>query len=349
MVRYQVVRRSEQDDEALFALYEEVFGKSRTDASRQRWRWQYLENPGSPDGPRIWVARDASRPLGQMGTMPVALWWGGREVSASWGMDYFVRREAEGRGLGPLLANAWSDDVEVALAMGLTPSAYAVYKRLGFRDVGQIPFLQKIVDPVAVARRRLGPLVGRLVAPALGLALAFRGLGAKPAPQGVAVRQVSEIGPEYDALWEKARASYSMCVRRDAAYLRWKYLGCPHKRYDLLAARRENELVGFAVSRVEDYRGLRLGWIVDVFAPAGDTAAKDALIGTVLQRFRASGVARAQAFCLNGALAGDLRRHGFFGGASKALFCVKPTAEAREVFQDLSRWHVVFGDGDMDR
>ena len=347
MTRYRVARRSPEDDAALFRLYEEVFGSARADASRHRWRWQYLENPGSPEGPAVWVAWDGPHPLGQMGTMPVALWWGGREVTASWGMDYFVKREAEGRGLGPLLARTWGGAVDVALAMGLTPPAHAVYGRLGFRDLGRIPLLQAVLDPLAVARRRLGRLLGSVAGPLLGLVL--RKGRARQAAPGIDLRTVSQVGPEYDALWRKARASYAMCVRRDAAYVRWKYLQSPHRRYDLLEARRGDELAGFAVSREEECRGLRLGWIVDVFAEASDTEAKDALIGALVQRFRGSGVARAQAFSLNSALEADLRRHGFFAAESKALLCVKCSVEPGQVFDEPGRWHVVFGDGDMDR
>jgi hypothetical protein len=140
-----------------------------------------------------------------------------------------------------------------------------------------------------------------------------------------------------------------MCVRRDAAYLEWKYARCPHRRYALREARREGELLGFAVSRDEDYRGLRLGWIVDVFAPADDHDTKDALVGAVLRSFREAGVARAQAFSLNAALQEDLVRRGFAPASSPMQFCVRARVPSPGVFEDPGRWHVVFGDSDMDR
>ena len=140
-----------------------------------------------------------------------------------------------------------------------------------------------------------------------------------------------------------------MCVRRDAAYLEWKYARCPHRRYALREARREGELLGFAVSRDEDYRGLRLGWIVDVFAAAEDHDARDALIGAVLDSFRAARVARAQAFSMGAALQRDLARRGFAPGPSPMQFCVRARVPSDGVFEDPGRWHVVFGDSDMDR
>ena len=87
-----------------------------------------------------------------------------------------------------------------------------------------------------------------------------------------------------------------MCVRRDRAYLDWKYARCPHRRYDDERGAPGRRLAGFAVSRHEDYRGVRLGWIIDLFTDAADEDAQDALLGAVLDEFRAAGVARAQAF-----------------------------------------------------
>lgn len=338
------------DDQALFQGYGEVFGQDLSESSRRRWRWQYLENPATgPEGPEIWVAHDNSSPLGQYASMPVSLWWGGREVRASWGMDVFLRPEARGRGIGAQLFTTWSDHVDVALGLGLTPSSYGLFQKLRFEDVGPVPFFQRILDPRAVAVRRLGPVWGPLGGLGLRGWLAATHLARARRPPGVSVGRVSSFGSDFDALWERARGSYVMCVRRDAAYLTWKYLACPARSYEIREARRDRQLVGFAVSRHEDYRGLRLGWILDVFADASDQQAKDALLFAILDDFRAAGVARAQAFSMNRALAGDLRRHGFRAGRSPMQFCVRSRTASGTVFQDLGRWHVVFGDSDMDR
>jgi GNAT superfamily N-acetyltransferase len=345
-----VERRAPGDADEIFRLYQDVFGAELTEASRKRWRWQYVDNPATTaDGPEIWVAREGEQVLGQYASMPVRLWWGGREVRSSWGMDVFLRAEARGRGLGARLFTAWSDHVEVALGLGLTPSSYGLFKKLGYRDVGPVPFLQRVLDPRAVAARRVGPSLGAAAGPILGLALkALHPEG--PAPDGgVEVETVTGFGAGYDTLWERTKGSYAMCVRRDAAYLEWKYARCPHRRYALREARREGELVGFAVSRDEDYRGLRLGWIVDVFAEAADHAAKDALIAAVLESFRQARVARAQTFSLNAALQQDLARRGFAPRPSPMQFCVRARVPSEGIFEDVGRWHVVFGDSDMDR
>lgn len=342
--------RRAQDGDELLRLYREVFGEDLAEGSRRRWQWQYLENPvrGS-NGPVIWIAREGDAVLGQYASMPVRLHWGGREVSSSWGMDVFLRPQARGKGIGAKLFTTWSEHVEVALGLGLTPSSYGLFKKLGYHDVGPVPFYQKVLDPAAVARRRLGTGLGALAAPLLGLGLRLVAPERHRDASGVEVREVAGFSAEYDALWDRTASSYAMCVRRDAAYLDWKYVRCPHQRYTLLEARRDGLLSGFAVSRHQDYRGLRLGWIVDLFAGAGDQAIRDALLGEALERFRQAGVARAQCFALNRALGEDLRARGFLPAASPMQFCVSTRVESVAVLTDLARWHVVFGDSDMDR
>lgn len=344
-------RRGPEDAEQLFALYRDVFGEALVESSRHRWRWQYLDNPHTgPDGPEIWVARDASGPLGQYASMPVRLWWGGRELRSSWGMDVFLRPEARGRGVGARLFTAWSDHVEVALGLGLTPSSYGLFKKLRYRDVGPVPFYERILDPGAIARRRLGGVLGHLAAPLLGAALALLHPERRaPGSAEIEIRPVTGFGPEYDTLWERVRSSYAMCVRRDAAYLDWKYRRCPNRRYDVREARRQGELAGYCVTREDDHRGLRLGWLLDVFSDAGDTAVREALIGSALEGFRAAGVARAQAFSLHAGLGRDLERRGFRRRKSPMQFCVRARVASEGVFERLDDWQVMFGDSDMDR
>jgi GNAT superfamily N-acetyltransferase len=345
----EVTLRSAAEDEELFGLYGLAFGPAAAAASRERWHWQYEDNPAfAKSGPIVWMAREGTRPLGQMATMRVSLLWGGREVQASWGTDYFVREEARGRGLGALLLETWSAHEELTMAVGVTPFSYPVFEKVGFRFVGSVPLFQKVLDPWAVAHRRLGRPLGHLAAPFLAAGLRLV-LGSEPMPpRDVEVRKVAGFGPEYDALWERARDAYSMCVRRDGAYLSWKYGRSP-RRYDIREARRGGILAGFVVSREEDLRGIRLGWIVDLFCEAGDSPVRDALLGTVLASMRTSGVGRVQAFALHGGLARDLRRHGFFLGVSTARLCVKSGVDPRGAFENLPGWHVTFGDSDLDR
>jgi GNAT superfamily N-acetyltransferase len=350
MSEIAITPRRAADDDELFRLYRAVFGEALAESSRRRWPWQYQENPATPPGgPEIWVARDGSTLLGQYASMPVHLRWGDREVRSSWGMDVFLSPAARGRGVGARLFTAWSDHVEVALGLGLTPSSYGLFQKLRYADVGPVPFYYRILDPRAIVERRLGPRWAAVGGRLLELGWRLRHREQPRAADDVVVSPVAGFDARYDALWAAAGPSWAMCVRRDAAYLDWKYARCPHRHYDIVEATRGGTLAGFAVSRHEEYRGLRLGWIVDLFAHADDHAVRDALLGRVLDSFRAAGVARAQAFAMSAAVGADLARRGFRRGDSPMQFCVRARVPSDGVLAVPGRWHVVFGDSDMDR
>src|SRR5207302_1508191 len=74
--------------------------------------------------------------------------------------------------------------------------------------------------------------------------------------RGYQVEIVRETTPEYDELGS------GFMVRRNAEYLRWRYLQCPDVPYLFLALRRWRRLAGWAVFRIRD--GLLL-WVDGLF------------------------------------------------------------------------------------
>ncbi len=340
---------SAADSEPLFEIYQRIFGDRAATARRASWEWQYRLNPHGSDGTSVWVARRDGRPIGNIGSIPVAMWWEDREIRASWATDYFVAPEAEGLGDSITLLKTWMRSVDLALVLGLAPTSYLICKRMGFRDLGFVPLFQFVLDPAAIAGRRWGRAARVLAAPfsaawKRNVRRRLRRVGRE-----VELCPVEAFGEDYDALWLRARAGFAMCVRRDAAYLTWRYRGAPNKRYDVVEARRGGSLAGFVVSRHEDYRGLRLGWIVDLFAAADDRAARDALLAHTMDALSRAGVARVQAYATSDRLGGDLRRFGFFKSASPAHLVARPNGVTDGPVGRPGDWHVVFGDSDSDR
>ncbi|MEO1088564.1 MAG: hypothetical protein AAFY88_30390, partial [Acidobacteriota bacterium] len=71
-----------------------------------------------------------------------------------------------------------------------------------------------------------------------------------PAGAGYRTAQVEEVGEDYDRLLRRVGRHYGFLVRRDAAWLRWRYLDCPDAPpFRLIAARRGRKLVGWGVFR----------------------------------------------------------------------------------------------------
>jgi GNAT superfamily N-acetyltransferase len=347
-------RRRPEDDEALDRMYAEVFGQEALERSRERRRWQYQKNPHrQPEGPEIWVAKEDGEILGQYASMPVRLKVTDRMLRASWGMDVMVKPNLQGKGVGTKLFHYWDQHVEASLGLGLSVASYTLFQKIGWHDVGPVPCYTRYLDLRTLLSRRLGAVSARLLAPLAraGLWLAFPH-ARRSTDSSIRIEPLD--GPfdgSFDPLWEKASAGYDFIAERKARYLEWKYHEIPYVTYEVYKASRGDELVGYVVLRVAEKNNVRLGLVVDLFAHPEDHAAVDGLLDFAAEWGRANATARLQMFTFHQQLASRLRKKGYFRIKSPMQFCVRIHSDHIDdrFFLDTSRWHVTFGDSDMDR
>ncbi len=346
---YRIVRRQPEHEDDVNAGLAEAFGAEKLQQLLARWSWQYLDNPCNEDGPVFWLAIDdaTGSVLAQMGTMPLRLWWGDREVRASAGMDFFVRKFARGRGLGLAVSHAWADHVDVAIGPGLNAASFPLMRKI-FDDVGSVPVYLKPLDATAIAKRRFGPVAGTVAGPVIAAGLRLTSPRGRR-PESVAVAAVRAFTDEYDDLWSRARTSFACIVRRDARYLTWKYLNCPSRAYTVLEARRQGALTGFCVVRQEGAAPFPRGVVADVFSDASDRDTQDALVAAAVDEARRRRFVRIEAYCKHVGLGGVLRRHGFRAGVTAMNYCVAYRGASPDPVRRVADWHVMLGDGDLDR
>ena len=83
---------------------------------------------------------------------------------------------------------------------------------------------------------------------------------------------IRRFDASFTALWERLAPKFDLAVRRDAAYLNWRYIEPPHVRYSIVALKRQGEVHGYAVYRhVHEPLG-RVTLLVDFLADPDDRA-----------------------------------------------------------------------------
>lgn len=92
--------------------------------------------------------------------------------------------------------------------------------------------------------------------------------------RGYQLELVRSVGEEFDRFFDRVAPAYRFLVRRDARYLRWRYLEAADPGAFLVAIRKWRRLVGWSVFRV---REKRLTWGDALFDPE-QTDAADVLI-----------------------------------------------------------------------
>ncbi len=345
----EITRYKSDDKRSVEGLYRRVFGNDAAEASRLRWDWQYRRNPNNPgQEPEIWIAREGTAIVGQYATMPVKLSLGGREVQASWGMDVMVAPERQRQGLGEGLFRTWDRNVGASLGLGLSDSSYRLFQKLRWPDVGPVPCLVKPLTRRALRRPNWPVFVNRLVSV---LTLPIVKIVARTRPLRAEVRLIQRFDDSFSALWDDLAPKFALAVRRDAAYLNWKYVSAPHVRYSIAVLRRENTNIGYAVYRhLHEPRG-RVTLLVDFLTDPDDESALRTLLQWIDREARQADSDKIRTFATHAAFRRVLRRSGYFQVKSTMEFVVKVNAVEVEAafYEGVDAWHVTTGDSDQDR
>ena len=345
----EIDRYRPDDRRAVEALYRRVFGNDAAEASRLRWEWQYRSNPNNPERePEIWIAREGPAIVGQYATMPVKLSLAGRELRGSWGMDVMVAPERQRQGLGEVLFRTWDRNVGASLGLGLSAASYRLFQKLRWPDVGPIPCFVKPLTRRALRRPNWPVGVNRLVS---ALTLPIVKIVARNRPLAAEVRMLQRFDDSFTALWEELAPKFGLAVRRDAAYLNWKYVTAPHVRYSIVALRRDDRNVGYAVYRhLHEPRG-RVTLLVDFLTDPADEQGLETLLRWIDREARQADSDKIRAFAMHAGFRRVLRRSGYFQVKSTMEFVVKVNGiEVEQAFYDSTdNWHITLGDSDQDR
>jgi GNAT superfamily N-acetyltransferase len=345
----EIERYRPDDRRAVEGLYRRVFGNDAAEASRLRWEWQYHRNPNNPaHEPEIWIAREGPAIIGQYATMPVRLSVRGQEVQGSWGMDVMVAPERQRQGLGEILFRTWDRNVGASLGLGLSESSYRLFQKLRWPDVGPVPCLVKPLTRRALRRPNWPVPLNRLVS---ALTLPVIKIVARNRPLRAEVRLIQRFDDSFTQLWDELAKKFDLAVRRDAAYLNWKYVNAPHVRYSIAALRRDDRNVGYAVYRhLHEPRG-RVTLLVDVLADPDDEPGLSTLLHWVDREARKEDSDKIRTFAMHAGFRKVLRRSGYFQVKSTMEFVAKVNGVDVDpaFYENTETWHVTLGDSDQDR
>lgn len=239
----------EGDEAAILELFARSFPHARRGVDH--FRWKYRLDPAGND--HISLAFDAEgRLVGHYSGYPVPFHAFGREMTAHQIGDTMTDVSVRHLGRGPssVLGRTALDfygrfcEGKIAFNYGFN---VANIQRFSLR------FLRSDrVEPVAYRARdlRVNPLASLPRAERWG--------------RGCRFELVEETGAEFDELFRRVARFYRFLVRRDAQYVRWRYLQSPDTAYFVVAVRKWSRLLGWIVFRID---GDRFLWGDALFDP----------------------------------------------------------------------------------
>jgi len=265
------------DEEGIVRLFNQCFGEGLDMA---KWRWRFRHNPAGQ--PAIVVAESGGEIVGHCSYQPARFMVDGVSKIGAQHCHLMVRSDHRG-GRGPerlsyrLLCTLRS----MAFGFGYdfifyAPNRFSLWMAdhpvTGAPKVMDLPQMVKPLNPLYLVRRPPGTGLLRL-----GRRLWSPGfLLRRPA----GVHEAEGFDGRFDRLWRLVNEGYRMIMIRDSDYLRWRFMspaggpgeGLRLHPYRLHVREGEGGLLGYAMVRVREEGGWRIGYLVDMLARSDDTS-----------------------------------------------------------------------------
>ncbi len=332
--RFTVRSYKEGDEAAILRLFRASFHAER---GLDHWRWKYAENPWGRGEISVAAAADGDL-AAHYGGYPIPVWHQGSAFTTLHIGDTMTDPAARdaGRGKASLLARTVRHffsihrDGSYGFFYGFNTGPIQRFCRwfIGGRQDRPVRYLTRDLEPAPAWSRR-----------------------------GYRVERVDAVGPAWDRFFRRVAPAYRFLVRRDARYLRWRYLERPDARYIVLAARRHGRLVGWSVFlRREDAAGrdtvaggATVAWGDALFHPR-HTRAAEAILAAALADPELAGAHHVDAWFSGGPPSWDEQ-------LAKLGFAVEPEPQGLgmialddaepEAFDRLDEMYTTMGDGDL--
>ena len=335
------------DRRALEQLYRRTSGPEAVERLKLTWQWERRQNPGARRAAAPWVVREGPSLVAALHTLPVRVAMAGIDVRGAWLANPVVAAERDRQGLHELLVRAWQHDTDVTLAAGVSDTTRAVLDRIRVPKAIPLPCLVKPLSRRALRRPDWPQPVNRLVS---AVTLPFVRVVARQRPLRESVEVVRRLDGSADALWASVAPKLALAVRRDAAYVNWRFAEPPHARYAIAVLRREHEVAGYVVYRhAHEPRG-RVTHLVDFLADPGDHRAVKTLLRWVDREAVTVDSDKIRCHVLHAGFRRMLKRSGYFGVRSALSLSVKinDPATSRAFYDTTADWHFTSGDAAAD-
>jgi hypothetical protein len=328
-------------------LYRRTYGTEAADSIRLRWDWTRRNPANSSDEPCYLIVREGPTVIAAAPLTPVRVSIRGLQAEGAWCGDPLVAAERQRRGLGESLLRAWDRESGVALGAALSEGTRFLLDKIRWPPPVTLACVVKPLSRRALRIATWPMPVNRFVS---AITLPVVRVVSRARPLREHVETVRRFGRDIDRLWERVAPRLDLAVRRDAAYLNWKYAEPPHVRYSIAILKRDEEPHGYAVYRhLREPQG-RVTQIVDFLTDPEDERGLKTLLRWIDREARAEDSDKIRCYVQHARFRRVLRRSGYFVVKSTVLLNAKVNAVQvpADFYEETDGWHFTLGDDDLD-
>tara|TARA_Y100000310_G_scaffold345408_1_gene464651 strand:- start:4507 stop:5601 length:1095 start_codon:yes stop_codon:yes gene_type:complete len=360
MILDTVRQFKKQDFEKLAEFVKKHFHEKYILSDEKFFEWQYLSNPYTNDYAFFLLEKDENI-YGYIGMVPLDCKIGDSTVQLNTFVNLFVDERVRSLGFGTLLIKRAMEEKSPAMVIGYNPDSFSIYQKLGdWRGLGKFYRYAYIFNQDSVKKLLPADVTKHHI---------ILNKGAKhdgsEESHGLIFEQIKTFDKSFDDFWKSVRSRYVITTERTSIYMNWRYANHPHFKYNIQIAKKDNQIMGYIIYRIETVDNFSIVRIVDFVS-------QEQVQTVILQNFLSE--VRTQADMADFMFSGQqyhetLKKLGFFDVCGTSFekfpiyfnpidysknyinFCAWKKQESidKNVFYNRNNWYLTKGDSDQDR
>jgi hypothetical protein len=356
------IRAASPDDfPAIARLLDRTLGKRPYEHRLRLWKWRFDLNPARTDEFQgFLVAEREGRIVGVQGLIPLRVKVGDQYLVASCSCDLAAEPAARTAGMTLKLTALGKEVSPLHLSTSANELANKISLALGGKEfsAGRRKFLKPLNISGILTRRWKRKSVLHGIAAALIRAALFpldwiHAAWVSEIPRshvsGGTVKEIEYFDERFTVFGEQLEKEHAILVKRDSAYLNWRYSDYPFAGVQSFELTRGTEVLGFSVIHIGlDEDCLRFAALLELVAVKREHAVLSHLLGEAIRR-----AVKADAHYLIARSATpeqeELMRKRGFRASDQRFSPVTYKNNSRvpdEVFAREANWYLSLGDGD---
>jgi hypothetical protein len=260
--------------------------------------------------------------------------------------------------LGKELLSTLEKENDVEIVYGFSnANALPGHRKLNCIEVCELSIVVKILNVKRVIEKGISnKILSILISPFVRIYLNIAQRGKKPeSVKDFSIIRIYEFDGRFDDFWKAVSKEHKIIMDRDRTYLNWRYAGDPNENYIIMAAEKDEAIMGLAVIRTIDRFDLRSGALVELIALPGKEYVLPWLISNIADYFKSQKVDLvACAIQKNTKAYNALRQCGFTNCPKRfkpreTNFIVYQLSQERdrEMIANPDNWYITLGDTDV--
>lgn len=263
------------DEADILALNRMEYGPTDILATPEDFDWRYAQNPAGQAIISVVRDCDSGAVVGFIWIVPLHIRVKGRDCLAATGTNLVIHPEYRNTFSYTKLMRRFQQvfrDHDIPLHFSfVSGKAYWQQREHNPPTVSTIPLLVKPLNFESLARtyftrkwqRFIVSWVGQFMSPFFfhQRSVTFSG--------EITIQTVDHFNEDFDEFWRKVRDKYPVMVIRDRAFLAWRFARVSGRRYHILVARAQDQMLGYAVLCCSTTRGVKAGLIMDLLVTDG--------------------------------------------------------------------------------